>query len=570
MLFKEYLSKTLSKNTNGYVFGMSGANIEVLLESLTKAQLNITIAKTENNAVAMAVGSFLKTKKLGVVVTTSGGALLNTLPMVAEAFSSRNPCLIITGLPPSTQMGLGAFQETSGLNQTFDSTKLFEPITCSCKTLSSPEQIIDAIESSLKLAMNEKRPAMIQIPSNFWNTSIGKIEEKDFKLNLHLEKYLSPRKKEKVSIFFKKTNKNKKPLIILGNEANTLTCTKDLKRLILNSQYLWCGTPETKGFFNHHDPSFKGLIGIMGHETANEELSKAEDIIFIGVKNNLMEMYGLSEVLKNKNILCLNQFENYWHQKSEEQIIIHSPLDHLLNELLTYLPLFIDSVDKTDYSFIHQTLQEDELRKEFNLKTVTQQLDALLPKDADLFIDAGNTGANAIHYLNPTGNSLLYISLGMGAMGNSIGVAIGSALAGMRQKEMSKKTIVIIGDGSFLISGLEIHTAIEKNLPIIFILMNNNSHEMCKTREKVFALNSSKGASLNNFKKTNYARGFGHLFSELKTYDINSPAELTNAFSHINKTHSPTLICLNINEEILPPFKSFKEALSQQTGNKNV
>ena len=65
--------------------------------------------------------------------------------------------------------------------------------------------------------------------------------------------------------------------------------------------------------------------------------------------------------------------------------------------------------------------------------------------------------------------------------------------------------------------------------------------------------------SINDFKKTNYAQGFGHLFDGLTTYDVNSLVDLGHALSQACQKLSPSLVSVNINEEVLPPFKSFKQ-----------
>ncbi|MFD6420332.1 thiamine pyrophosphate-dependent enzyme, partial [Streptomyces sp. NPDC060194] len=48
------------------------------------------------------------------------------------------------------------------------------------------------------------------------------------------------------------------------------------------------------------------------------------------------------------------------------------------------------------------------------------------------------------------------------------------------------RTVVIAGDGSFFMHGMEIHTAIEHDLPITFVVFNNNAHAMCVTREQLY------------------------------------------------------------------------------------
>ena len=107
-------------------------------------------------------------------------------------------------------------------------------------------------------------------------------------------------------------------------------------------------------------------------------------------------------------------------------------------------------------------------------------LDRAMPADVDIVVDAGNTGAAAIHYLPARRDGRFLVALGMGGMGYSFGAGVGMAFGRRR------RTVVIAGDGAFFMHGMEIHTAIEYRLPVTFVLLNNNAHAMCVTREQLF------------------------------------------------------------------------------------
>jgi acetolactate synthase-1/2/3 large subunit len=179
---------------------------------------------------------------------------------------------------------------------------------------------------------------------------------------------------------------------------------------------------------------------------------------------------------------------------------------------------------------------------------VIKVIEKSLPAKADVFVDAGNTGAFVIHGLRLSGEGVFYVSLGMGGMGNSIGAAIGSCLYTRRQ------TYVFIGDGSFLMHGLEIHTAREHQLPLVLFILNNNSHAMCSTREEVF---SNGETGLNNFLPSHFGRGFDQIFPGMKCFEVNTIAELEEKMIQIINPKGPTIISINIDKKELPPFNSF-------------
>ena len=110
----------------------------------------------------------------------------------------------------------------------------------------------------------------------------------------------------------------------------------------------------------------------------------------------------------------------------------------------------------------------------------------MLPDGVDIVVDAGNTGAAAIHHLRVRRGGRFAVALGMGGMGYSFGAAIGMAFGRAVGSRLSRRTVVIAGDGAFFMHGMEVHTAVQYRLPVTFVLFNNNAHAMCVTREQLF------------------------------------------------------------------------------------
>ena len=135
----------------------------------------------------------------------------------------------------------------------------------------------------------------------------------------------------------------------------------------------------------------------------------------------------------------------------------------------------------------------------------------MLPDEADIVVDAGNTGAAAIHHLPARRAGRFVVALGMGGMGYSFGAGIGMAFARRR------RTVVVAGDGSFFMHGLELHTAIQYRLPVTLVLFNNNAHAMCVTREKLFY---DGIYSYNRFTPSRLGAGLAAMFPGLHAVDV--------------------------------------------------
>ena len=157
-------------------------------------------------------------------------------------------------------------------------------------------------------------------------------------------------------------------------------------------------------------------------------------------------------------------------------------------------------------------------------------LDAALPDGADVVVDAGNIGASAIHYLPVRRDGRFIVALGMGGMGYSFGAGVGMAFGRRR------RTVVIAGDGSFFMHGMEIHTAVQYQLPVTFLLFDNHAHAMCVTREQLFY---DDLYSYNRFGPSRLGAGLATMFPGLQAVDVDDISELARCRSHCVRCRWP-------------------------------
>jgi acetolactate synthase-1/2/3 large subunit len=188
-------------------------------------------------------------------------------------------------------------------------------------------------------------------------------------------------------------------------------------------------------------------------------------------------------------------------------------------------------------------------------------LDDALPDDADVVVDAGNSGAAAIHLLPARRLGRFVVALGMGGMGYSFGAAIGIAFARRR------RTVVIAGDGAFFMHGMEVHTAVEYNLPVTFVLFNNNAHGMCVTREQLYYRDMY---SYNRFRMSRLGAGLAAMFPGLPSHEVRSLDELTTTLEAALNTNGPSVVSIECSADEIPPFAPFLDNTAPKESQANV
>lgn len=545
MKVADYISEYLDLNHVTHVFGVSGANIEDLYSSIaSKKKTQIVLAKNEYNASTMAIGSYLASQKPAVVLTTSGPGTLNTLPVLAEAFTSKIPFVLISGIVPKALEGRGAFQDTSGVGGTVDLLMMIKQCSCYQIKISDPDEIPNALHKAFSKAMLTKKPAVILIPKNLFgatiiNPEIQSLTPTPLKISCPLELI-------NAKIFCREFSRpeHNPPLIILGEELIHQHSLQPIYDFIKKSCGALALVPNSKGLFDHKHSQFLGLIGIMGHNEVNEYLKKTDHVLIVATSFDLLSRLGIEDELASKNLLIIKE------QKSDG---LFTPLAKTFCELYGSLDEIFTQITE---SIVPKNISSGEKKPKpgsailgYNVKNIIGEIQNVLDDDANVFIDAGNTGAFVIHHLETSGQGICYISLGMGGMGNSIGAGIGSAIVS------KKRSYVFLGDGSFLMHGLELHTAREYNLPVVFFIFNNNSHGMCSTRENVF-LGGETG--LNNFRESHYALGMAAFFPGITTFEVTNMTELKDSLKAIKSQLTPCVISLNIPNTEDPPFRTFK------------
>ena len=181
-----------------------------------------------------------------------------------------------------------------------------------------------------------------------------------------------------------------------------------------------------------------------------------------------------------------------------------------------------------------------------------RMLSRVLPATGFLLIDAGNCAAAAAHYLQLPAQVQSHIALGMGGMGYAVAGAIGAQLGSADDD----RTTVICGDGAFLMTGMEVHTAVDLGLPILWVVFNNNMHGMCVTRQLRLFNGRYEGNRYSLVNIAQLARGFGdeqHLWVGCATNSAELNALLADYYGQPNP--KPGVLELKIGIEELPPME---------------
>jgi acetolactate synthase-1/2/3 large subunit len=139
------LVKSLESQEVKYIFGVPGAKIDKVFDTLVDSTIETIVCRHEQNAAFIAGGIGRMTGKAGVVLVTSGPGCSNLATGLATANTEGDPVVAIGGTVPSDK-------DLKQVHQTMDTISLFRPITKYCAAIESPRTVSVVLGNAFRLA----------------------------------------------------------------------------------------------------------------------------------------------------------------------------------------------------------------------------------------------------------------------------------------------------------------------------------------------------------------------------------------------------------------------------------
>ena len=536
-----------------YIFGVDGANIEDLYDAAYfRSDITAVLAKHEFSAATMADGYSRSGAGLGVVAATSGGGALNLLPGLGESFTSRIPVLALVGQPATTMDGRGSFQDTSGRNGSLNAEALFSEASIYCRRILTPADIVSALPDAIAAA-RAGGPAVLLLPKDIQQSSVA--------INGHGGGYQrQPRTIGDPHPIVRALRQVSGPVtIIAGEQVARDDARAELSALRAVLRARVACVPDAKdaaGTPGLGASSALGVTGVMGHPGVADAVAGSGLCLVVGTRLPVTSRAGLDEALAAVRTMSIGSAPPYLACTHVHTQDLRTSLRMLTRELSgagrptgVRVPDVVAHTELTPPPFEGPGVR---------YRDAMSELDRTLPDEVDIVVDAGNTGAAAIHYLPVRRKGRFAVALGMGGMGYSFGAGIGMAFARAKAQAPGRRVVVIAGDGAFFMHGMEVHTALHYRLPVTFVLLNNNAHAMCVTREQLYY---DDMYSYNRFAPSRLGAGLAAMFPGLTSVDVSDTDGLAAAVRVSLELSGPSVVSVECAADEIPPFAPFLDGL---------
>ncbi|MFC4810196.1 thiamine pyrophosphate-binding protein [Paenibacillus sp. GCM10023250] len=450
----------LKKSGIRHLFGIPAGSVNAFFDELYEMpEIETVVAKHEGAASYMAAAYAKYAGQLSVAIGCSGPGGTNLVTGAANAMREHLPVLFLTGAVPVGTMGLNASQE-------LDAVPVFKPVTKYSVLVKDAKELLQEVAKACQIAVSGvPGPVHVAIPIDVQHADVGQPDIPA----LPERKPMIP-DLETIQAAARAMAERPDGCILVGQGVRG--SVESLLELAEMLQWPIVTTPQAKGCIPEDHPLLAGVFGFAGHEAASNLIAEGARQAILIVGSSLGETatnnYNV-HLAGDRFAIQLDFDQTVFGRKYEIDIPvlgdIHLSLLMLIEELRV-LGVSRRTAAGAEAAAFGRAAVKD--AGAYNTANALRTLQNHLPVNTRYAVDIGEFMSYVIHYMRVLDRDSFNINVHFGAMGSGIGSAIGSALA-----EPDRPVACITGDGCFFMHGMEILTAKEAKLPVLFVIMNN-------------------------------------------------------------------------------------------------
>lgn len=551
------------------IFAYPGGYDKDIFDALYhEKDIELILPRHEQGLIHAAEGYARSTGKVGVCLVTSGPGATNLVTGIADANYNGIPLVCFTGQVATSVIGNDAFQEV-------DIVGITRTISKYSTTIRKRDDLGRAIKEAFYIARTAKPgPVIVDLPSNI----VSEIGPSEYPETVNIRGY-----KPSTGVHIGQIKKAlemlknaKKPLFLIGGGVNISHANEEFEKLVNITKVPVITTIMGKGAIPTKHPFFIGNVGMHGSYASNKAVNECDVLFSIGTRFNDRVTGRISEFAPNAKIIHIDIDSASISRNIVVNIPIVADAKAAINELI---PLAQELDTKKWVNQIKAWNKEypvtapSSVEGGISPQAIFENLNKAFTEGIFL-TDVGQHQMWTTQFLEMNKNKQLITSGGLGTMGFGLPAAIGAQLG-----NPDKRVVCIAGDGGVQMTIQELATAVQLELPIILVIINNGFLGMVRQMQQFFHDKNYYGTCLRkrkscegkcNFDGSNipeccppYTPDFIRLAESYGAYGIRVTAEdkLGDAFEEAKKnTDAPTIIeiLIDFKDVVLPMVQSGK------------
>ncbi|REG52206.1 acetolactate synthase large subunit [Paraburkholderia sp. BL6669N2] len=528
-----------------HVFGIPGAKIDRVFNSLVDSSVETVVVRHEANAAFMAAAVGRLTGKAGVALVTSGPGCSNLATGLATANSEGDAMVAIGG-------AVKLDDRLKQVHQTMDTVSLFKPITKYSAEVVASSTISEVLSNAFRAA-ERPRPgaAFVSLPMDIVNAPA-----KGAVFSNLAAAAMGPAPAEEIRAVAELLKQAKSPVLLLGLLASRPETADAIRKFVAQTGVAVTGTYQAAGAIDAAQfARFAGRVGLWNNQPGDQLLDQADAIVTV----------GYSPV----------EYDPPLWNKNERRPLVHidvmpadadrhyRPAVELVGDIARTLELLAAELDTLNSSpeanAILSTLAEARaalMRKSITLSggpvhplRIVKELQDIVDADTTMCVDMGSFHIWIARYLHSFRARQLLITNGQQTMGVALPWAISASLV-----RPGEKVISVSGDGSFMQSSMELETAVRLKSNIVHVIWVDNMYNMVEIQEvKKYNRRSAVEFGAIDFKA--YAESFG-----AAGFAVNSAGELRSTLRRAMEVEGPAVVAISVdysdNPKLMEPLRA--------------
>jgi acetolactate synthase I/II/III large subunit len=477
------LAESLMREGVDVIFGYPGGVVLPFYDYLYDSPLKHILVRHEQGAAHMADGYARASGKVGVCLATSGPGATNTITGIVTANMDSVPMVIITGQVPRAMIGNDAFQEADIVGMTRTCTKYNFLVK-------EPSDIPQTIKEAFYIASTGRPgPVLVDIPKDVFLTEA----QAHFPERVHIRSYRptleghSGQIKEVAKAFLKA----RKPVLYTGGGIIISGASQELRQLAEYTHMPVTNTLLGLGGFPSGHPQFLGMLGMHGTWYANSAVAESDLLIAIGARFDDRATGKIDEFAKHARIIHIDIDPSCIQKNIKVDIPVVGDAKYILTKLNEEVRKLAPS---EQFAGLYQTwnrqieqwreihplayeMDEEVIKPQW----VIEELSRHAAGDTIITTDVGQHQMWTAQFFKFRNPRTLLTSGGLGTMGYGFPAALGAQVA-----FPDRSVIAVVGDGSFQMNVQELSTAVQYQLPVKVVIINNLNLGMVRQWQEFF------------------------------------------------------------------------------------
>lgn len=457
----EALVQLLETSGADTVFGIPGVHTLEIYRGLARSGIRHVTPRHEQGAAFMADGWARVTGRPGICVLISGPGLTNAITPIAQAHHDSIPMLVISGVVPEDQRGLGEIHDLP------DQQGLMSTVTAFSHSVVDPAELPDVLARAREVFESRRpQPVHIQLPVDVLRADAGDVGAA---VLADPPPRPAPAAAD-VEAAARRLAAARSPLILLGGGARDAGAPAlALARRLGAPVGL---TINGRGTIDHDDPLCLGSA--LSFPPMDAVLREADAVVLAGAQLSDLELWGLEAPLELRGVIRIDIDADQLQRRYPAQVALHGDSAAMLAALAAALERELPPVDAARVQAAQERVAGARAAVRWpaavsDFADIVAALDAALPEDRIVAGDSTKPAYAANHSLPMHRPRSWLMPIGYGCLGCALPMAIGAKLAAPQ-----RPVVALAGDGGVLFTVQELATARDLGLALPVVVYDNS------------------------------------------------------------------------------------------------